>query len=359
MCSLPKIRIRTRNKHKIRLNGIVYMSRWTINIKIEIDLKKIRHNLLSIKEETDAKIMLMLKANAYGHGIKEVAQYVEDIVDAFGVETLDEALALKGIGIKKDILVLACAPEEVDLAVQNDFIIGVYNKEIVQRILCLSGRGEHARVHLKVDSGMHRLGLDEGLEDIVGEFKRSNIDVQGVYSHLRDNSLAQKEKFDALAKIVTRFYPSAIKHLASSHSLANTMLQYDMVRVGISAYISAMKAQSTVLDARFVPKGEKIGYGNFSLDKDSNIAVIFGGYADGILRENPPSVYINGKKCKPIGYACMDVFIVDTGDYLAKPYESAVLFDNDTIDEYVLAHNTINYCAMTMLHGRVKRCYNA
>lgn len=359
MCSPPKIRIRTRNKHKTRLNGIVYMSRWTINIKIEIDLKKIRSNLLSIKEVTDAKIMLMLKANAYGHGIEEVAKYVEDIVDAFGVETLDEALALKSIGIKKDILVLACAPKEIDIAVHNNLTIGVYNTEIAQRILRLSRRCIYARVHLKVDSGMHRLGLDDVLEDILEEFKQNNVDVQGVYSHLRDKSLAQKEKFDALASIVTRFYPGAIKHLASSHSLKNAMLQYDMVRVGISAYIGAMKVQSTVLDARFVHKGEKIGYGNFTLDRDSNIAVVFGGYADGIFRENPPCVYINGKKCKPIGYACMDVFIVDTGDYLATSYETALLLDNDTIDEYVLSHNTINYCAMTMLHGRVEWCYNA
>lgn len=335
------------------------MPRWIINITIEIDLKRIRRNLLSIKESVGAKVMLMLKANAYGHGIKEVAKCVEDIVDAFGVETLDEGLILRRIGIKKEILVLACAPDEVFTATQNNLTIGVHNKEIAKKIISLSKQGLHMRVHLKVDSGMHRLGMDGELEDVLDSFKQNGVDVKGVYSHLRDASTAQKDKFDALAKAVMDRYPDTIKHLASSHSLANPILQYDMVRVGISAYIGAMRAKSVVLDARFMRKGEKIGYGNFTLDKDSNIAVIFGGYADGISRENPPCVYIKGKKCYSVGYACMDTFIVDTGTYLATPYESAVIFDKDTINEYVLAHNTINYCAMTMLHGRVKRCYDA
>lgn len=304
--------------------------------------------------------MLMLKANAYGHGLCEVAKATADVVDMFGVETLEEGIAIRRACIGKDVLVLALQPCEVKSAIEHCLTIGVHNVDVVNMVADFANRGLVAKTHIKLDSGMHRLGLDPmELDCVLDLFKKCDVNVSGIYSHLRDDTISQKADFEKLACRVKSIYPNVIMHLASSHSLKHEAIRYDMARVGISAYKGAMSAKSIVIDARFVHAGEKIGYGNFSLDNDSNIAVIFGGYADGISREHPPCVYINGIKCKPVGNACMDVFIVDTGQYRAKPYESVIIFDQNTIDDYANEQNTIDYCVMTALNGRVKRCYNA
>lgn len=333
-------------------------SRWLINITLEINTDRIRKNLVDIKENIGVKVMLMLKANAYGHGLLQVANATKDVADMFGVETLEEGIALKDAGIDNQILALAIQPCEVEDAIRCGLTIGVHNLQIAQKIALMQKSGYSAKTHIKVDSGMHRLGLDmQALLATLDIFKDSGVEVSGVYSHLRDGTTSQKSEFERLARVVKDAYPHAIAHLVSSHSLFNADMRYDMARVGILAYKGAMRAKSTVIDARFVRKGERIGYGDFCLDKDSNIAVIFGGYADGISRA--PSVYIDGRKCEPIGNACMDVFIVDTGKYLAKPSRSVIIFDENTIDDCAREIKTIDYCVMTALHGRVKRCYNA
>lgn len=335
-------------------------SRWLINITLEINLDRIRKNLVDIKNDIGVKLMLMLKANAYGHGLVEVANAVEDITDMFGVETLEEGIALKQAGIDKDVLVLALQPCEVKCAIEHCLTIGVHNIDVANEVAICAKSGLNANVHIKVDSGMHRLGLDyKELEKVFDVFKKFDVNVSGVYSHLRDDTTSQQADFEKLANRVKSTYPNAMMHLASSHSLKHEGIRYDMARGGICAYKGGMRAKSTVIDVRFVKSGEKIGYGNFTLDKDSNIAVIFGGYADGISREHPPCVYINNIKCEPIGNACMDVFIVDTGEYIAKPNESVIIFDENTIDDCASEQHTIDYCIMTALHGRVKRCYNA
>lgn len=335
-------------------------SRWLINITLEINLDRIRKNLVDIKQNIGVKVMLMLKANAYGHGLLKVANVTEGVSDMFGVETLEEGIALKNAGIHKEVLVLALQPCEIECAIRYGLTIGVHNIDFANEVVKQQKCGHNAKVHIKVDSGMHRLGLDmKSLRHTLDIFKDSGVNVSGVYSHLRDDTTSQKSDLEELARVVKDEYPNVITHLASSHSLKHECIRYDMARVGICAYKGAMRAKSAVIDARFVRKGERIGYGNFALDKDSNIAVIFGGYADGISRENLPSVYINGTKCKPIGNVCMDVFIVDTGKYLAKPSESVIIFDENTIDDCAKEQNTIDYQVMTALHGRVKRCYNA
>lgn len=335
-----------------------------IDITLEINLSKIRENVLQIRQEVGVKIMLMLKANAYGHGDIAVARHVEGDVDAFGVETLEEGVALRKNGISKDILVLACQSDEIEQAYQNSLTIGVHNNEIANKILSLAKERKISldclKTHIKVDSGMHRLGLCKSeLEKVVKAFQSCGVQVEGVYSHLRDGTICQKAKFDELAKIVHDCYPNAIRHLASSHSLCKKELRYDMVRAGICAYQGAMRAKSTVIEVRTVEKGECVGYGSKPLEKTTNVATVFGGYADGILRENPPCAYVGGEKCKPIGNACMDVFFVDTGQYKAKVGQEAVLFEPWDIGDIAKAQNTIDYVVMTALKGRVKRCYDA
>lgn len=325
-------------------------------------MNRIKRNVALTKEQVGVPVMLMVKADAYGHGLCKVAKCVENDVDAFGVETVEEALRLKRAGISKEILALAVSSKEIEKAYRGGVTIGLHNVEQFDEIVYLTRRNrinpQRCNVHIKVDSGMHRLGFCKAdLEKVLPKAKEIGLRISGVYSHLRDEGDDQKDEFDKLAAFVKRYYPQAKTHLASSHSLANPHLRYDIVRLGIKAYKGAMSASSQVIETRFLKAGEKVSYGDFILEKDTNTAVVFGGYADGITRENPSCVYIGIQKCRVIGNVCMDCFVVDTEKYVAKVGEEVVLFDENTLQDVAKERNTIDYTVLTSLKGRVKSVY--
>ena len=333
-----------------------------VKIVVEIDLKRIEKNVLATRRLVGVPIMLMVKADAYGHGLVKVAKRAENVVDAFGVETLEEGVKLRSAGIKSEILVLALCENEIFRAYKLDLTIGLHNREQFAKIVSLidSNRINPAKLktHIKVDSGMHRLGfcLDE-LQIVLQKAKALGINVAGIYSHLRDETESQKSTFDRFVEVAKGYYPDIKAHLASSHSLFNPNLRYDGVRLGINAYNGAMSAYSQVVESRRLQAGERVSYGDFVLQKATNTAVVFGGYADSIARENPSSVRIRGKKCAVIGNVCMDCFVVDTGDLEAKVGERVLLFDSDTVSEVARERNTIEYCLMTSQKGRIQRVY--
>lgn len=333
-----------------------------VKIVVEIDLKRIEKNVLATRRLVGVPVMLMVKADAYGHGLVKVAKRAENVVDAFGVETLEEGVKLRSAGIKSEILVLALCENEIFRAYKLDLTIGLHNREQFAKIVSLidSNRIKPAQLktHIKVDSGMHRLGfcLDE-LQIVLQKAKALGINVAGIYSHLRDETEAQKSAFDRFVEVAKGYYPDIKAHLASSHSLFNPNLRYDGVRLGINAYNGAMSAYSQVVESRRLQAGERVSYGDFVLQKATNTAVVFGGYADSIARENPSSVRIRGKKCAVIGNVCMDCFVVDTGDLEAKVGERVLLFDSDTVSEVASERNTIEYCLMTSQKGRIQRVY--
>lgn len=333
-----------------------------VKIVVEIDLKRIEKNVLATRRLVGVPIMLMVKADAYGHGLVKVAKRAENVVDAFGVETLEEGAKLRSAGIQSEILVLALCENEIFRAYKRDLTIGLHNREQFAKILSLidSNRINPAKLktHIKVDSGMHRLGfcLDE-LQIVLQKAKALGINVAGIYSHLRDETESQKSTFDRFVEVAKGYYPDIKAHLASSHSLFNPNLRYEGVRLGINAYNGAMSAYSQVVESRRLQAGERVSYGDFVLQKATNTAVVFGGYADSIARENPSSVRIRGKKCAVIGNVCMDCFVVDTGDLEAKVGERVLLFDSDTASEVASERNTIEYCLMTSQKGRIQRVY--
>lgn len=333
-----------------------------VKIVVEIDLKRIEKNVLATRRLVGVPVMLMVKADAYGHGLVKVAKRAEHVVDAFGVETLEEGVKLRSAGIKSEILVLALCENEIYRAYRQDLTIGLHNREQFAKIVSLidSNRINPAKLktHIKVDSGMHRLGfcLDE-LQIVLQKAKALGINVAGIYSHLRDETESQKSTFDRFVEVAKGYYPDIKAHLASSHSLFNPNLRYDGVRLGINAYNGAMSAYSQVVESRRLQAGERVSYGDFVLQKATNTAVVFGGYADSIARENPSSVRICGKKCAVIGNVCMDCFVVDTGDLEAKVGERVLLFDSDTASEVASERNTIEYCLMTSQKGRIQRVY--
>lgn len=323
-----------------------------IKIEIFVDTERIRDNLAQIKKQVGTKVLLMVKADAYGHGLLRVAKATCDVVDAFGVATVEEARVLRENGVGKDVLVCIVAPDELEYACKLGAIVSLHCFAQLDKLVELAKNGRidcsKMRLHLKVDSGMHRFGFDSrDIKRVCETLIECGYFVEGVFSHLRDGTARQKNEFDRCAEIAKRYFPQATLHLASSHSLSTEELCYDMVRVGISAYEGAMSVVSRVVETRFAKAGEIVGYGTQTLEKDCNIAYVFGGYADGVCRENPSSVIIDGKACNVVGNVCMDVFAVDTGEYRAQIGEKAVLLDGTIAEEVARQRKTIDYCVYT------------
>lgn len=327
-----------------------------------VDLGAIRQNILNLRLRPNLKKILMVKADAYGHGLVRVALATQDIVDAFGTATTEEGIALREAGITKDILVMICPPHELKAAVSAGLTVGLHNFEQLAELARLISSGEvragEIRAHIKVDTGMHRLGFSQSdLPKALDALSSLGITPNGVYSHMRARAYSQKRQFICAISQVKARFGQAEAHLAASANLNVKSLQFDCVRIGVAAYRSAMTVTSEVVEARYVQSGERVGYGNFKLAEGANIAIVYGGYAEGLDREHPSSVLIRGRLCKVVGRVCMDMFAADTGDFLAEVGESVTLYSPALEQLAAKERKTIEYAVMTCWHGRIKRCY--
>lgn len=340
---------------------IAYCRGDIIKIQIVVDLGVIRRNIERIVSGMACRTMLMAKADAYGHGLERVALATCRSVDSFGVATVEEGEAIRRLGIKNDVLTLICPPREVERAFAAGLIVGVHSfEQILAAKRAVEGglSKENARVHIKLDTGMHRLGFSASeLPYALNMLQDIGASVEGVYSHLRCRDQKQISAFKEGAAAVKARYPHATAHLAASGNLAVKSLQFDGVRIGVAAYRGAMSVYSEVVAARKVSAGEHISYGNFTLDRDANTAIVFGGYGDGVKREYPSSVTIRGKKCAVLGRVCMDMFAVDTGDFLPSAGERVTLLSPDSAFDVARERRTIDYAVYTGWHGRVRRVY--
>lgn len=336
-----------------------------IKLKVIVDLNVIKNNLLNIKKTSGKKVLFMVKANAYGHGLIPVCRATQDIVDMFGVATVEEGLAIRKAGIDKPILVSICNHNEIEIAVVNDLTIAVTSccqletLKNVQKNFIKQNSNQKIKVHFKLDTGMHRLGLEKDeLECCLNRAKNYSIDVEGVYSHLRCVNNLQFDEFDAMTKITQAYFPNAIRHLVSSYSLYRNDKHYDMVRVGFFGYRNAMTVASEILTTRYIQAGDYFGYGNHMLDHNANIAIVFGGYADGVDRGQPSYVLIRGHKCKVVGKVCMDMFAVECNGFCPKQGEIVIL-QGEQLTSTIVAkeRKTIDYTVLTAWRGRMERIY--
>ncbi len=306
--------------------------------------------------------MLMVKSDAYGHGLERVSLAAEELVDSFGVATLQEGERLREAGIQKDILVLICAPYELKRAIESGLTVGLHCFEQLEALERLIVTGEvcprDVRLHIKVDTGMHRLGFaPDEVKEVVARLETIAVRAEGVYSHLRARAYSQKAEFMRAVKAVKARFPAACAHLAASENLGVSTLRFDAVRIGIAAYRGAMTVTSEVVQARRIGAGEHVSYGNFKVERATNIAIVFGGYGDGVKRETPSHVVIRGRKCKTLGRVCMDMFAVDTGDMTTEVGEPVTLFSPETAACVAKERRTIDYTVMTGWHGRCERSY--
>ena len=288
----------------------------------------------------------MVKGDAYGHGIVEVAKYVEPFVYGFGVANLEEGVRLRENNISKPILVCQCLPQEMAVAKEYNLVATVGNFQALS-----SAKKMAVSVALKINTGMNRFGFDTN-EIHCLKTKIEDIPLTDVYSHLysQDSAESQRQTFD---KAVEYLGVNCQSHIGASLTAKDSD---DIVRVGYNCYKGAMTVESRVVAVRKLQKGDNVGYGN-TFEYSGYVAWVFGGYADGINRQNPQPVLIGGKICPTVA-VCMDTICVYTGDYQCKVGEVAVLQNRLITAEFIAEKtNTIPYTVLTGRNGRINRIY--
>lgn len=319
-------------------------------VQARVNLSAIRHNLQEIRKSinSDTKLMVIIKADAYGHGAVPLAKAIGDsgYVDAYGVAIIEEAVELRNAGIKKPILILGYTPsQQYDLVVENDVSQTIFQYEMAKALSEEAVRqGKTAKVHIKLDTGMSRIGYPdkkESIEEIKRIVELKNLEVEGIFTHFaradeRDKSCTyrQIERFNCFIEQLEKeniFIP--IKHMSNTAGIMEFKeANYNMVRCGIATYgiypsdevskdkvrlIPAMELKTHVIYVKDVEAGVGISYGaTYVTDKKRRIATIPVGYADGYSRNlsNTGKVIIHGQYAPIVGRICMDQFMVDVSD---------------------------------------------
>ncbi len=356
-----------------------------------IDLSKIRKNYEYIKELAGGSpVMAVVKADAYGHGAARVSSMLESMgCGYFAVACIDEAIQLRESGIKGEILILGISDAaDAEQLKEHNIIQAVNSYEYALRL------SEHggARVHLKIDTGMSRLGMychsPADIPNIAEEVKRiqklGNIRIEGIFTHFADSdnpSSGFTEKqyalfIELLASLKSEGIDVGIRHCSNSAAIVNyPYMKLDMVRAGIILYglspaprcmkipglSPAMTLRSRIEAVNTLKEGDYVSYGcAYKAEKEMKTATISIGYADGFSRalSGKISVKINGKKVKIIGRICMDLCVADVSGVDCKPGDEAVIFDcEEDINNIAELLGTINYEVICMFKKRVKNIY--
>ena len=363
-----------------------------------IDLDALEYNIKSIRKKTPegTGIIGVIKADAYGHGSVEVAQVLlENGADWFAVAVVDEGLNLRKHGINAPILLLGYTPElRFEDVINNGFIQTMYSYEMAEKLSKTAVRlGKTAVVHIKIDTGMGRIGYrvnDEAADEIVRISKLPGIEVNGMFTHFAASDEADKaytnmqfERFMKMDKMLKdRGLNIPIRHAANSAAIMDIdSMMLNMVRPGIilyGAYPSdevvkenldlrpVMSIKTHVSFVKEVEKGDCISYGRtYTAPDKRKIATIPVGYADGFIRAyaKDGKVLIKGKFAPIVGRICMDQFMVDVTDIDdVKINDEVVLMGTQgensiTADDIAKVLNTINYEVFCTLSKRVPRQY--
>jgi alanine racemase len=377
-----------RNFEFERISGLLEFQ--THETVLKINLNAIVNNLNyyrgMLKPET--KIMAMVKAFAYGSGSVELANILEfHHVDYLAVAFADEGVALREEGISLPVMVMSPKPGNMHILTRYSLEPEIYNLKMFRafvRHLKKTGISSYP-IHIKIDTGMHRLGfLPSGIDNLIEEIVNSNeVEVKSVFSHLAgsenpaldDFTLQQIDQLkNVRVKFTTRLSGQPILfHILNSAGIERfPEAQMDMVRLGIglhgitnqtaSPLIPVSTFTSTITQTRTVNPGESIGYGRKEIAASKmKIGVIPVGYADGLNRKlgnRNGSVFINGHRIQIIGDICMDMCMVDiTGLDITEGDQVEIFGKNIRIQDLSLALDTIPYEVLTAISGRVKRIY--
>jgi len=368
--------------------------------RAEINLAAIAENLKFIKSKTSAQVLAVVKADAYGHGLINVAKAAEKSgADWLGTALLEEGIALRNGGITKPIISwLTPIGEDFRTAINLDIDLSVSSIELLNEII-LVGKSINKvpRVHIEIDTGMNRGGFGDDwgllLPEIVKAVKANEIKAIGIWSHFaradEPNEVMNKTQLDEFTQKVKELNDAGVSpefiHIANSAaSLSNEAAHKNIIRWGIGLYglspdvinmgdskslglKPAMKLFAKLQLVKAVKAGQSVGYGGTAITKsDTKLGVVTLGYADGVPRNanNSAGIFVAGKRAPIIGRVSMDQFVVDLGaDSLAKTGDEVIVFGDGsqgeyTIDEWAKACGTINYEIVTRIGVRVPRIYS-
>ena len=361
---------------------------------LEINLNNLVRNMnyYRSKLNRDTKLMVMVKAFAYGSGNYEVSNVLEfHHADYLTVAYADEGIELRRKGITLPIMVMTPESNTYESIIKNNLEPDIYSfrslsllEDAIRQLD--TPPTSPIGIHIKLDTGMHRLGfLPEDIDELLIRIKANDkIVIKSVFSHLagsddetfRDFTMQQINVFEEVSNKITAAFPyKIIRHILNSAGISRfTEYQHDMVRLGIGIYGIApckedegklrnvISLKSTVVQIKEYEVGETIGYSRKGvITKPSRIGVIPIGYADGLKRQlgnGGASFYVNGKAAPIIGNICMDMCMIDLTDIECKENDTAILFDeNHAVEDIAKACDTIPYEILTSISQRVKRIY--
>ena len=360
-----------------------------VNLSALVD--NVRYFRSKLKPTT--KLTCMVKAFAYGAGSVEVSKALQasGLVDYLAVAVADEGVELRRAGITLPIIIMDPEVAAMDLILENNLEPNVYSHQSLKTVIAaVEAKGlEYYPIHIKIDSGMHRLGFyKEDMPWLIDRLTHQKaVRVASVFSHLAgsdepqfdDFTLSQIRYFDDCAEELKNglsafsLQPSAIrKHILNSAGIERfSDYQFDMCRLGIGLYgfsfagaklRNVCTLETTILSVKTVKAGETIGYGRHTkLDEDRTIAVIPIGYADGFDRRFSNyggEVWVRGKRCPVVGNVCMDQAMVDVTGADARPGDSVEVFGEHLhLEELADKLGTITYEILTSVSRRVQRLY--
>lgn len=354
------------------------------------------HNLRLIRQyiPKNTRLMLVLKADAYGHGALMLGKIaLENGIYQVGVATFDEAMELKAYLPQAKILVLGYTPTSViDEAIRHDIELCVYDIAMAKALnQSAKVQNKQALIHIKLDTGMNRIGYQcnaKSMKEIHEIAELSYINIRGIFTHFAsaDSDLdylrMQYESFLSFVSLLPK-NPNTLLHCANSASIMNERKTHlDMVRFGIIAYglkpsfnmdmsgmnlKAVMSFKAHIVHIKEIGENERISYGGtFITRKKTKIATLPVGYADGYMRllSNKADVLVRGKRARIVGNICMDQCMIDVSDIVdVQIGDCAVLFGYDelgnelSVDELARHIGTINYEIVCAVSKRVARVY--
>ena len=376
------------------MSSLDYLNR----VYLKIDLDQICENIRNVirKVGKDTKVMPVVKADAYGHGAIEVSKALSEIgTYGFAVATVGEALALRRAGITKPLLILDFVfPNQFETIIINDIMLTIFQYSIAEKLDAAAAQmGTTAHIHLKIDTGMGRIGYipdEKSIEEIKRISELPNIEIDGIFTHFACADQADKTSMNSQLTLFKNFVRKLedlginipIKHVCNSAAIIDMHDDFlNMVRSGIITYglypseevnkesldvKPAMELHSVVINIKTINKGDTVSYGStYVAEKPTVIATSPVGYADGYPRQlsNKGSVLIHGKRAKIVGRVCMDQFMVDVTDI-----PDIMIGDNVTLvgkdgDDFITCEEIgeisgrFNYEFLCCITRRVPRVY--
>ncbi|GHS14675.1 alanine racemase [Helicobacter pylori] len=369
---------------------------------VEVNSASLRHNFSAVKSivPKDAYIMAVVKANAYGAGAIEASEiFLQEGANYLGVATLDEALELRSHFSKTPILILGYSPNaNASMLIDNDLSAMIFSLEQAEVFSQMALKSQkRLKIHLKIDTGMHRLGLEpnfKSIEIIKKICALKGLEIEGIFTHLsnadakiKTHAKNQMKAFNAfLEQLLDQKIEFQYRHAYNSAGIlslcnGNENRFLNLYRPGIMLYgfypsngmketcptilknVISLKAQ--IVQIRSVKKGEFIGYGeHFYTNEETLVGVLALGYADGLMRAlgNRIQVAINNQLAPLIGKVCMDQCFVKLNNIEAKEGDEVILFGDKSAkandaSEIAMLLNTIPYETISTLSKRLERVY--